>query len=181
VSEATTVTPQPRQRWLVILLTVSLALNLFFVAGVAGTAIMVSSPVTPHERFEQIAAQLQLEQDQRKAFDAFTATMRQNEKALRDTTQHIWGELEQPNLDQARIGPLLNQTAENRADYQKAYAASLKHFMMTLTPQQRTRFIQLTRAVPERRGPAHIVRKFLPLSHRTNATTNTSAAPTATK
>jgi len=177
VSDPTIITPRPRQRFLIIMLTVSLGLNLFLVAGVAGTAIMVSSPLTPRERFEQIAAQLQLEKDQRKAFDSFTSTMHQNEVTLRNATQHVWVELEQPNLDQARIGPLLNQTAENRADYQKVYAASLKHFMMTLTPQQRARFIELTRAAPEKRGPGHIVRKFLP--HRATTPNSTNVSTTA--
>ena len=143
-----------RGRLLWVALVLSLTLNVFFIGGLVWSR--VDRPPTPAQRFEQIARDLSLSEQQRDAFRQFVAEMRQHTRQMRQSNhplfQQIWEEFGKPQPDQALVTKLIEQSTQNRHAYQLAMATSLGHFLATLSPAQRTQFIELTRHHPGHGG-----------------------------
>ena len=74
-----------RQRWSVVLLVVSLALNLFFVAGAVW--IHLHSPPTAAARLRQMADELNLDAKQNAAFQDYIRALRANADLMRQETE----------------------------------------------------------------------------------------------
>jgi len=147
---------RPRLIWLILAL--SLALNLFFVAGGfwvrmgAGHGMM-----NPAERQEAVAKDLALDADQRAAFDHFIRTMRVRTRQLRENNQLLfddaWQELAKPNADDAAIDKIVEEASNNRHAYQLEMSHAMRAFLRELNDQQRTTFIEIAKNRENRNGP----------------------------
>lgn len=140
--EGATSPPRPKGRLVTVALALSLALNVFFVGGLA-----YSKFVRPTPPLLRLGRELNLEPDQRKAFQSFVQVVRSKGKALRDNNltagQQIWDELAQPKPDAQKLGALLAEIANNRRDYQMAVGTALLPFLETLNIEQRQHFIEI--------------------------------------
>jgi uncharacterized membrane protein len=150
----------PRRSWgrlVKVALALSLALNVFFIGG-----LLYSKFVTPTPPLMQLGRELNLEPDQRKAFQAFLQVVWRKGAALRDanlaTGRKIWDELSQPKPDAQKLSEDFAEIANNRRDYQTAVATALLPFLETLSAEQRRRFIEISK---ERQRVANRMRQLL--------------------
>ncbi len=135
--------PPPRKgRLVTVALALSLALNVFFVGGLA-----YSKFVRPTPPLIALGRELKLEPDQRKAFQGFVQVVRSKGAVLRETNlalgRQIWDELAQPKPDAQKLTTLFTDIANNRRDYQTAVGAALLPFLETLSIEQREHFIEI--------------------------------------
>ncbi len=141
-----------RRRWLIVALTVSVALNLFFIGMIAGhmRGHRPAPPFAQRERFEHIIDGLGLNDTQRAAFQKFQSAMRQHGAAMRAANTVTWAKIADPATPPDQIPTLLGGTVKNRTEFQQDVADTLGKFLATLTPDQRTRFVEEARK-PDRR------------------------------
>jgi uncharacterized membrane protein len=137
-----------------ILLALSLALNIFFIGGAVWIKVTHHPPgMTLPQRVERISRELSLEPAQRTALEQFLRTVRQRGTRLRDANlpliEEAWREMANPNPDTAVVDKAFAEVAENRRSFQQASLEALRGFLATLTPEQRTRFIELVRTRPK--------------------------------
>lgn len=140
-----------RGRWVIILLAISLALNLCFVAGAAWTRL---HPPNGAERFREMASALHLSPDQEAAFHQFARSMRQRTERMRQDVAPLfgdaWAEIAKPQADEPTIMRLLDQASTKRLAFQHDATEATLKFLATLSPEQREKFVTLAR---ERRAP----------------------------
>jgi uncharacterized membrane protein len=140
--EGATSPPRSKSRLVKVALALSLALNLFFIGGLA-----YSKFVKPTPPLMRLGQELNLEPDQRKAFQGFVQVVRTKGAALRDSNlalgRQIWDELSQPKPDPQKLTALFTEIANNRRDYQTAIGTALLPFLETLNMEQRQRFIEI--------------------------------------
>jgi Spy/CpxP family protein refolding chaperone len=138
----------PRSRLLWLALGLSLVLNAFLV-GTLVWWVNANRLMPPAERFQQIGRELNLNDDQRDAFQQLVIEMRRNGRTLHDSNEplieKIWGEMGKPQADLASIDRLVDQATENRRAYQRSMAGALSRFLSSLTPEQRSQFVELTK------------------------------------
>lgn len=138
-----------RRRWLIVVLTVSLALNLFFIGVFAGHMQgRHGPPLGPHERFAHIAADLELSDAQKAAFGQFQTVLRQRGGAMRSADVAVWTKIADPATNPDQIAGLLAETVKNRTAFQQDVADAMGKFLASLTPQQRANFIAEARHHP---------------------------------
>lgn len=135
---------RPRLPW--VLLALSLALNLCFIAGVFWVRMEAShAQMGPAERMELVVKQLALDDNQRAAFDRFVRTMRMKARQLRETNQPLidaaWQEFAKQQPDDAATDKLFEQAANNRRSFQLETGRALREFLAALSEDQRTKFI----------------------------------------
>lgn len=140
----------PRHRLLAGLLAVSVVLNLFFVAGAAWTRFNSAPPAVGFEqRFREMARRLDLDAQQKLAFDHYAATVQADRENLRrkvgPTFDAVQQEIVQPQPDLARIRQLLDQAAATRRYFQQEAITQTVKFVSTLSAEQRSRFIAIER------------------------------------
>lgn len=145
----------PRQRILVALLAISAVLNLFFLAGAAWTRLTPApSPPGFDQRFRQMAAQLDLDPQQKAAFGRYEAAVQSARENLRRQVGPVFEALQQeisaPQPDMRRVDRLLDQAAATRRGFQEEAVGQTIRFVATLSPEQRERFIAIER---EHRAP----------------------------
>jgi uncharacterized membrane protein len=157
------VPPARRGRFGTVVLTLSLTLNVFVIAGLFFAHAMIHPPQTPVQHFQQVGRQMQLSGDQQTAFRQFIRTMRENN---RDLHQHneplidsVWDELAKPQPDTAKISGLVDQANDNRRANQKDTGMALLAFLNTLTPDQRVQFATLARQHPEPTALERLLRR----------------------
>jgi uncharacterized membrane protein len=142
--EGATSPPRPKGRLVKVALALSLALNVCFIGG-----LLYSKLVAPRAPLMELARQLNLEPDQRKAFQGFVQVVRSKGMALKDNNlsigRQIWDELSQPKPDPQKLTALFAEIANNRRDYQTAVASALLPFLETLSIEQRHRFIEISK------------------------------------
>jgi uncharacterized membrane protein len=140
-----------RRRWLIVVVAVSIALNLFFVGMVAGHfRHRHRLPVmNQRERFERIAADLNLNDVQTAAFRQFQTTLRTNGAAMRAANAAAWARIADPATSPDQITTLLASTVKNRTEFQQDIANAMGKFLGSLTPTQRATFVD------EARNTAH--------------------------
>src|SRR5262249_5770626 len=96
--EGATSPPRPKGRLVKVALALSLVLNVLFIRRLA-----YSKFVRPTPPLMQLGRELNLEPDQRKAFQSFVQVVRSKGAALRDTNlavgRQVWDELSQPKPD----------------------------------------------------------------------------------
>ena len=158
----TTAGAEMRRHALPVVLALSLALNLFFVAGAVWTHLHApGAPATREQRFEQMAAALSLDRQQKAAFTQYTETMRTHIETMRETIRPLvhaaWSELAKPQADEAKVMQLLDRAGNIRHDALRELTATTLAFMRTLTPPQRTEFVKLAhqRPTPWSPEPGH--------------------------
>jgi uncharacterized membrane protein len=139
-----------RRRWLIVVVAVSIALNLFFIGMVAGHFRHRHrlAPLNQRERFERIAADLKMSDPQRAAFQRFQTILRANGAAMRAANAAAWARIADPETSTDQISELLNSTVKNRNEFQQDVANAMGKFLASLTPAQRANFIDEARNTP---------------------------------
>jgi len=154
----------PRSRLLWLALVVSLALNAF-VLGTLVWWVSTNRMPSPAERFQQIARDLKLNEDQRDAFQQFAIEMRRDTRQLRDTNvplvDKVWEEMGKAQPDRALIDRLVDQATDNRRNYQRSMTEALTRFLANLSAEQRGQFVELTKRREDKAG-AHLRRLMVP-------------------
>jgi uncharacterized membrane protein len=139
-----------RARLVWIALAVSLTVNVFFVGGLTWMKLSAHPPLPPMERMVRIGQALDLNDNQHLAFDQFIRVIRLRGRFLRESNQplleRIWAELAKPAPDDDAIAKLGAEVEQNRGTFQHEVAAALLIFVKTLTPEQRTKLADVTKA-----------------------------------
>jgi len=142
-----------RRRGVVIVLVLSLALNVFFIAGLIGhLAFHVQfghQPMGPIQRFERASHEMDLSGAQLAAFNGMIATLHQHRRETfqknRPIFDQIWDQLAKSQPDDKAIADLIAQADANHIAFQKEATAAMESFLATLTPQQRAQFADLAK------------------------------------
>jgi Spy/CpxP family protein refolding chaperone len=145
----------PSRRVLVILLALSAVLNLCFLAGAAWTRVHAPAGGPDLEqRYQQMAAELNLEPQQRARFDSYVAGMRARTENMREQVAPLinaaWEEIAKPQADAAQVMRLFDEAAEKRREFQRETTARTLEFLAILSPAQRSKFVGIAH---ERRAP----------------------------
>ena len=143
-----------RRRILVILLILSLVLNFCFLAGAAWTRLQAPARwPDPEQRYQQMAAELNLEPQQRAGFDAYVAAVRTRTEKMHQQVAPLigaaWEEIAKPQADAAQVMRLFDEAAEKRREFQREATAKTLDFLAILSPAQRSKFVAIAH---ERRG-----------------------------
>jgi Spy/CpxP family protein refolding chaperone len=146
----TPATGWPSRRLLLALLVISLVLNLFFVVGAAWTRWNGSDQLPgPAQRFQQMAAQLDLDPQQRIAFNDYAAAMRTRTEKMHEQVAPLiaaaWEEIAKPQADPAQVMRLFDEAAEKRREFQREATGQTLAMLATLTPAQRSKFVAIIR------------------------------------
>ena len=148
-------TGRPSRRVLVILLVLSAVLNFCFLAGAAWTRVHGPAqwPDLEH-RYQRMAAELNLEPQQRAGFDAYVAAMRTRTEKMHEQVAPLigaaWEEIAKPQADAAQVMRLFDEAAEKRREFQREATAKTLDFLAILTPAQRGKFVAIAH---QRRAP----------------------------
>jgi uncharacterized membrane protein len=130
----------------------SLALNLFFVAGALWTRLHVPPPLTREARFDEMAAALALDPQQRQAFASYSQTMRTQLEEMRDLVQPLvraaWAEVSRPQPDEAKVMQFLDRAVEVRRAHLAQITTLTIGFLKKLSPEQRAKFVKVAHQGP---------------------------------
>jgi Spy/CpxP family protein refolding chaperone len=137
-----------RQHLLWVALTLSLVLNLCFVAGALW--IRINGPAlttSPEERFQQIGAELALDPEQRQAFEKYSAAIRAHMQQMREAVDPLMSaaraELAKPDAEESTITRLFDEAAQTRRGFQHELISKTLAFLAVLSPEQRAKFVEL--------------------------------------
>jgi Spy/CpxP family protein refolding chaperone len=139
-----------RSRLWIALLAVSLVLNLCFVAGAVWSRLHPpAARVDLAERYRQMAAQLDLDAQQRTAFDHYVGVIRGRTEQVRQDTDPLmnaaWDELAKPQPDMTRVESLFDEAAEKRRAMQHETTTQTVQLLSALSPAQRAKFVATMR------------------------------------
>jgi Spy/CpxP family protein refolding chaperone len=139
-----------RSRLWIALLAVSLVLNLCFVAGAVWSRLHPpAARVDLAERYRQMAAQLDLDAQQRTAFDHYVGAIRGRTEQVRQDTDPLmnaaWDELAKPQPDMTRVESLFDEAAEKRRAMQHETTTQTVQLLSALSPAQRAKFVATMR------------------------------------
>jgi len=137
-----------------VVLTLSLLLNLCFVAGALWIRIQGPPlPASAAERLLRIGAELALDPQQRQAFDQYSENVRAHMQRMRDTVEPLmtaaWSELAKPDADQATAARLFDEAGQARRSLQRELLTPTLTFLATLSPEQRAKFVELFHQRPK--------------------------------
>ena len=141
---------RPYLLWLI--LTLSLALNLFFVAGALW--IHFNGPPVPNaeERLQRIGAQLGLDPHQKEEFEQYTEALRARMQAMRKAVgplmHNAWAEVAKPDADEAKVLELFDEAGQTRRGFIRELAPVTLSFLAKLSPDQRAKFVELIQQRP---------------------------------
>jgi Spy/CpxP family protein refolding chaperone len=134
-----------RQRLLASALAISVALNLCVVAGALWSRYSVPEPMTASERFHKLEASLNLNDEQRQAFEAYVAATRARTAQLRKDIEPLidasWNEIAKPQADEAAILRALTDASSRWRTSQRDTIQATLALLATLSPDQRATFI----------------------------------------
>jgi uncharacterized membrane protein len=138
-------------RLLWIALALSLTLNICFLAGLAW--MHIHAPPPPLVRMQHFGDSLNLNGDQRAAYDHFLRTLRLRGRSVREGNQpliqNLWSEIAKPTPDTAAIAKLGDQINGNREAFLREVSSALDAFIKTLTPEQRAMLAAKAKAPPD--------------------------------
>jgi Spy/CpxP family protein refolding chaperone len=141
-----------RQQILWVAVSLSLALNVFFVAGALWTRFHAPPPLTRAMRFDEMATALGLDQKQRQAFAGYSQIMQAQLEKTRDSAQPLvraaWAEVSRPHADEAKVMQLLDQAALVRRAHLKQITTATIAFLQNLSPEQRAKFVTVAHRGP---------------------------------
>jgi uncharacterized membrane protein len=144
----------PRRRLLVTLLLVSVVLNVFFVAGAMWTRF--HPPVHwqgREQRYQRMAAELDLNPQQKIGFDRYVAAMRTGTEKMRQEIGPLiggtWDEMAKPDASAEKITARFDEASEKWRRFQHETTTQTLGFLSTLSPEQRAKFVAIAR---EHRG-----------------------------
>ena len=133
-----------------VLLAVSLAVNLAFVAGAVHFHMERERLADdPGERVARLAQELRLAPDQEAALLALRQKMMAGRKEMRaamgERRRALLEELAQPQLDRAQVEAHLRQGAELRTARFATMAEEMHGYLATLSPEQKAGFLERAR------------------------------------
>lgn len=145
--------PGSRRQLFWVVLILSLALNLCFIAGALWIRLQGPPlPMSPEERLQLIEPQLALDSQQKAAFDQYARTVRLRMQSMREAIEpsvgKAWSELAKPDADEAKIMQLFDQAGEQRRAFRRELGTATFAFLTKLRPEQRARFVELARQRP---------------------------------
>ena len=145
--------PGSRQHLFWVVLILSLALNLCFVAGAVWIRVQGAPlPMSPEQRLEQIEPQLALDSQQKAAFEQYARTVRLRVQSMHEAMEpsvgKAWSELAKPDADEAKVMQLFDQAAEQRRAFRRELGMATFTFLAKLSPEQRAKFVELARQRP---------------------------------
>lgn len=132
-------------RLIVAALAISLALNICVIAGALWNRANTPPVQTAAERFHRLEAALDLNDQQRAAFETYVAAARTRGAQLRKDIDPIldaaWAELGKEQPDEALVLQRFNDASTRwRASQRETVDATLA-LLATLSPEQRAKFI----------------------------------------
>ena len=138
-----------RGRLIWIALALSLTLNVFFIGGLVLVKLSMHPPLPPIERMQRLGRALNLNDDQRMAFDQFVRVIRLRGRFARETNQPLldraWTEVSKPSPDEDTLAKLGTEISKNRQAFQQEATTALIAFVKTLSPEQRTKLAEIAR------------------------------------
>jgi uncharacterized membrane protein len=142
-----------RQQILWLVLSLSVALNLCFVAGALWIRFHGPPlPLNAEERLQRIGAQLTLDPGQKEAFEQYSQAVRGRmqlmRKAVDPQVANAWSEVAKPDADAATVVQLFDQAGQTRRSYMRELAPLTLSFLAKLSPEQRTKFVGLIQQRP---------------------------------
>jgi len=136
---------EPRQRLLVAVLAISLALNFCVIAGAVWSRVNTQEPPSAGERFHKLETSLNLNDQQRAAFEAYVAASRARSAQLRQDIDPLldaaWAEIGKPQPDEAVIMQRFNDASSRWRSSQRETIDTTLALLATLNPDQRAKFI----------------------------------------
>ena len=146
-----------RQHLLWVALTLSLVLNLCFVAGALWARIQgPPAPFNIEDRLQRVASELKLDPQQRQNFDRYSETVRAHLQQMREAVEPLmnaaWSEIAKPDADEATVMRIFDEAAQARRGFQREMITTTLSFLGTLSPDQRAKFVQLFRQRPRSWG-----------------------------
>ena len=145
--------PGSRQHLFWVLLILSLALNLCFIAGALWIRVQGPPlPMSPEQRLQQIEPQLALDPQQKAVFDEYARTVRSRVQSMHEAIEPLvanaWSELAKPDADEARVMLLFDQAGDQRRAFRRELGTVTFAFLAKLSPEQRAKFVELARQRP---------------------------------
>lgn len=137
---------RPPRRLILTLLALSVALNLFFVAGALWIRLHPPTAAWGEQaRFQKMAAQLDLAPQQRVGFDQYVAAMRARSVKMHQDVAPLfaaaWAEMGKPQADAAQVMRLFDKAGEERRQFQREAIGQTLAFLAILSPAQRAKFL----------------------------------------
>ena len=145
--------PGSRQHLFWVVLILSLALNLCFIAGALWIRVQGPPlPMSPEQRLQQIEPQLALDTQQKAAFDQYARTVHLRVQSMHEAIEPLvanaWSELAKADADDAKVMQLFDQAGEQRRAFRRELGTATFAFLARLTPEQRAKFVELARQRP---------------------------------
>jgi uncharacterized membrane protein len=135
----------PRSWLLAAALAISLALNICVVAGVMWGRFSAPDATTASERFRKLEASLNLNEQQRKAFEAYVVSTRARSARLRRDIEPMieaaWTEIGKPHPDEAAIQQRIGDASARWRASQRETMEETLALLATLSPDQRAKFV----------------------------------------
>lgn len=137
-------------RALGFLLAVSLAVNVFVVAGVLYTVYKEQTATASTEsRVDLVADELGLNAEQREALTLLRERAAIRRSAMKETSAPaqaaVLQQVSETDFDPERVKALIADWNAERQLYHLTFAEDLHGFLMTLTPEQRQSFLAMAR------------------------------------
>ena len=130
-----------------VLLAVSLALNLFLVAGFFWTRSAIAMWRDPDARFEMVADRLELTDPQRAQFKAAMGALKSKGfgrwEEHREARREIFDMALQPNPDRTAIVARMEEMTRARTQAMTEALDTMLPFLASLTPEQRAEMKEL--------------------------------------
>ena len=145
--------PGSRRQLFRVILVLSLALNLCFIAGALWIRVQGPPlPMSPEQRLQQIEPQLALNSQQKTAFDEYARTVRSGMQSMHEAVEPLianaWSELAKPDADEAKVMLLFDQAGDQRRGFRRELGTATFAFLAKLSPEQRAKFVELARQRP---------------------------------
>ena len=145
--------PGSRRHLFWVILVLSLALNLCFIAGALWIRVQGPPlPMSPEQRLQQIEPQLALDPQQKAAFDEYARTVRSRVQSMHEAIEpqvaNAWSELAKPDADEAKVMQLFDQAGDQRRAFRRELGTATFTFLTKLSPEQRAKFVELARQRP---------------------------------
>ena len=130
-----------------VVLTASVMLNLFFVAGYVYNRYQVSQlEHSPEQRMKVLARRIGLEPRQLDDMKQAQIRLRQQGRRLnqvqREQLERLWQLLEDPATQPEQRDEVLHALAENELDYRRKLFQEMQQYLTRLEPQQREKLLR---------------------------------------
>jgi uncharacterized membrane protein len=152
IADAAVPEKRVRHHLLWVAVSLSLALNVFFLGGALWTRFHTPPPLTREERFDQVSSALALDPQQRQAFAQYSQAMHAWLEEMQGKSHPLfraaWAEVSKPQADETKVMQLLDQAMQIRHAYLGKITSATIAFLKTLSPGQRSEFIKVAHQGP---------------------------------